>query len=202
MEPAPLIERGRIMTARRILHVVGLFRAFVARAGIPTRPRGFAPIPAPGRCRVGVRRWPLLVACILFAAAPAWAASPSLPADVPNILDPAVRVHFEAVAMGNLEANPDLPVILFVNTTADQPQLLLLGFDARNGKDTWSLSSDPIILIATFADTASISSVYIDAGFLDRGVASGIFAAVDGATLPALPDLLKRASATGMRTEL
>ncbi len=104
--------------------------------------------------------------------------------------------------MGNLEANPDLPVILFVNVTVDQPQLLLLGFDARNGKHSWSVSKDPIILIATFADAASISGIYVDTGFLSRGVPSGMFAAVDETTLPDLPDLLKSASATGTRSEL
>jgi hypothetical protein len=154
----------------------------------------------PSRWLASIRRggWlPLLVGVALLAAVPSWAGAPTLPAGVPNIFDPAVRAHFQAVAVTNLQKNPDLPVLLLVNETEEPPRALLLGVDARNGKDTWSLSTDPIILIVVFADATTVQDVYVDIGFTDRGKASGTYAAVDPADGPALPELLKAVPATG-----
>jgi hypothetical protein len=137
---------------------------------------------------------------ILLIAIPAWAGQPSLPAGVPNIYDSEVRAHFQSVAVANLRGNPDFPVILVVNTTGEQPQGLLLGLDARNGKATWSLNTDPIILIVVFSDDTTIQGVYVDVGFAAEGKASGTYAAVNEANSPALPGLLKAVTEAATRT--
>jgi hypothetical protein len=139
---------------------------------------------------------------LALAVLPAWAGAPALPAGVPNLFDPAVRAHFQPVGVLNLQDNPDFPVALYVNTTGDEPQLLLLGVDARNGKDTWSLTMDPIILIVVVADGTTVRHVYVDIGFADGGKASGIYAVVEPANASALPDLLQAVPATGKRTYL
>ena len=194
---------------RRVLRIVRSVRAVIARA---TPPRGLALVPVSIRRRSGPSRWlasirrggwlPLLVGVVLLAAVPAWAGAPTLPAGVPNIYDPAVRAHFQPVAVTNLQKNPDLPVLLLVNDTEESPPAILLGVDARNGKDTWSLSTDPIILIVVFADARTVQDVYVDIGFTDQGKASGTYAAVDPADGPALPELLKAVPATGRRSNI
>jgi hypothetical protein len=95
------------------------------------------------------------------------------------------------VGVANLLGNPDLPVVLLLNIAGEQPQALLIGLDARNGKETWSLATDPIILIVVFADGTMIQGLYVDTGFADLGKASGIYAVVDEVNSPALPELLK-----------
>jgi hypothetical protein len=194
-------------------NIVRLLRDVMARVGALTCLWPHALVPVPVRCRpgwdTGRRRpspstvWlPLLAGFVLVAAVPAGAGAPALPAGVPDICDPAIRAHFQPMAVANLQDNPDLPVILLVSTTKDQPQALLLGFDARNGKDTWSLTTDPIILIVVFADTTTVPGVYVDIGFADRGKASGSYAAVDEANVSALPELLKAVPATGKQSKI
>jgi hypothetical protein len=140
------------------------------------------------------------VGLVLLTAIPAWAGQPSLPAGVPNIYDSEVRAHFQPLRVGNLRGNPDFPVILVANTTGEQPQGHLLGLDARNGKATWSLASDPIILIVVLAGDTTIQRVYVDVGFAAEGKASGTYAAVDEANSPGLPGLLKALSEAATRT--
>jgi hypothetical protein len=144
----------------------------------------------------------LLVGILVLAQFPAWAGQPTLPADAPNIFDPDVRAHFQPVGVANLRGNPDFPVLLFLNTEEEQPRILLLALDARNGKDTWSLTSDPIILIVVFSDEMSIRGLYVDTGFADQGEASGTYAAVDEQNSPALPDLLKAVTPVVTRTDI
>lgn len=140
-----------------------------------------------------------MVGFVLLAAIPARAGQPALPAGVPNIYDPEVQAHFGPVAVVNLLGNPDFPAVLLVNTAGEQPQALLLGLDARNGETTWSLTTDPIILIVVFGDAATIQGVYVDTGFADRGKASGNYVAVEEGKSSPLPDLFKKlpAAATG-----
>ncbi len=90
-------------------------------------------------------------------------------------------------------------MILLMNTKGEQPQTLLVALDARNGMDTWSLTGDPIILIAAFAD-AAVQRLYVDTGFADRGKPSGDYAAVDQANVRALPDLLMQVTEGATRT--
>ncbi len=198
--------------SHRVLNIVGFVQAVIARVSLLTPPRSLTSVPVPVRRRFGPTRWldsgrrtgwlPLLAGFVLVAAVPAWAGAPALPAGVPDIYDPAIRAQFQPMAVANLQDNPDLPVILLVSTTEDQPQALLLGFDARNGKETWSLTTDPIILIVIFADTTTVPGVYVDIGFADRGKASGTYAAVDEANVSALPELLKAVPATGKQSKI
>jgi hypothetical protein len=181
--------------------LLGVFRDIVTLVrGFTLLPQHMALVPAPGRHKAapGTRGtssaqeiiWPLLLGIVLVAATPAWSAPPSLPAGVPNIYDPAVLAHFQLAGMGNLRDNPDFPVLLLVNTIGETPQALLLGLDARNGTDTWSLTADPIILILLISDQVTIQEAYVDAGFVNLGRASGNYAAVGEESLPALPDML------------
>lgn len=185
--------------------VVGFFRDVFALVRALAPPGRLAPVPVqrpsvPGTPhRTPPRRltgWlPLLVGFAVLAAIPASAEPPDLPAGVPNIYDPEVRVHFQLAGVANLGRNPDFPVLFLVNTTGAQPPALLLGLDARNGTDTWSLRVDPIILIVVFADETTIQGVYVDTGFAELGKASGTYAAVGEGNFPALPDLLKKVPA-------
>ena len=143
---------------------------------------------------------PLLVGFLVFTAAPAEAAPAALPAGVPNIYDPEVQTHFQPVRVANLRDNPEFPVILLVNMTGQQPEALLVGLDARNGKDTWSLTGDPIILIVALSDEQTIQGLFVDTGFADQGTASGAYAAVDEANASALPDLLRAIPEAASRT--
>ena len=143
-------------------------RQVIALPGEWSFPHRLVPIPVTllrrpasvrgGRSRVAWRigALALLVGILVLAQVPAWAGQQTLPADAPNIFDPGVREHFQPVGVANLRGNPDFPVLLFLNTEEEQPRLLLLALDARNGKDTWSLPSDPIILIVVFSDEMRI----------------------------------------------
>jgi hypothetical protein len=200
--------------SRSFCIIVEFFQDLVKLVGGFTfLPQSIALVPGPGRRQSApgtTRRtppartsiWPLLLGFVLVTAMPAWAAQPTLPAGVPNIYDPEVQAHFQPVEVGNLRENPDFPVVLLVNTTGEQPQALLLGLDARNGTDTWSLTTDPIILIMVFSDETTIQGSYVDTGFVDAGKASGDYAAVDAESLPALPDLLKEVAAPVAGTDV
>ncbi len=144
----------------------------------------------------------VLPICFLLVAGPAWAeGKPALPDGVPNLFDPEVRAQYETTLVGNLFANPDLPLLVLVSTNGSRPGAVLIALDARNGTDTWSLSADPIILIALFADDSTITDFYLDNGFLKQGTASGSFQSFPD-PLEALPDLLHAVSVIPARTYL
>lgn len=201
-------------TPQSISTIGTCFRDVLAPLGGLTLPRDIAPAPVPGRRRAlsGPTRqtapgrptgWlPLLVGLALLVSRPAWAGQPALPAGVPNLYDAEVRAHFQPVAMVNLRGNPDFPTVLVVNTSGEQPSALLLGLDARNGQDTWSLTADPLILIVVFADEATIQGVYVDTGFAALGRASGTYTAVGPGNSPPLLDLLNAVTAPGTRTDI
>jgi hypothetical protein len=145
----------------------------------------------------------LLLGIGLSWSLPACAGQSPLPPGVPNIFDRSVRSHFEPVAVVNLRGNPDLPVIVVRNTQEDaQPQVLLLALDARNGRHTWSLAMDPIILIAVFASPSTILSIHTDTGFLERGQASGTYASTEHPDSLVLPDVLRAVAAVADRAFL
>jgi hypothetical protein len=141
------------------------------------------------------------VGFVLVAAVPAGAGSPALPAGVPNLLDPAVRTHFQRAWVANLQGNPDFPMVALVNTTGKEPRVLILGLDARNGTDTFSMTADPIILILVVARGITIQDAYVDIGFVNRGLASGAYAAVDPENASALLELLETLRATEARSQ-
>jgi len=63
--------------------------------------------------------------------------------------------------------------------------------DARNGKETWSLVEDPMILVTVGKRGEEDPETYVDEGFVTQGVPSGTFVEVEGATLSDLPGLLE-----------
>jgi hypothetical protein len=192
-------------------NIADLVPACVARVSLPTPQRSHEPAPLHLRRRSGSPRWlalrrrtgwlPLFLGFVLVAAVPAWAGTTALPAGVPNLLDPAVRAHFQRVWVVNLQGNEDFPVVALVNTTGEEPRVLLLGLDARNGADTFSLATDPIILIMVVGRASTIQDVYVDIGFVNRGVASGTYAAVAPENASALLELLEAVRATGARSQ-
>jgi hypothetical protein len=141
------------------------------------------------------------VGLVLVAAVPAWAGASALPAGVPNLLDPAVRAHFQRVWVANVRGNPDFPVVALVNTTGEEPRVLLLGLDARNGANTFSLATDPIILVMVVARAIPIQDAYVDIGFVNRGLASGTYAAIDPENASALLEVLEAVGATEARSQ-
>jgi hypothetical protein len=151
---------------------------------------------------VAIRRigWlAVLMGVILLAASGVCTAQSDLPAGVPNIRDPEVRAQFVPVAVWGLRGNPDFPMVLLVNTAGQSPPALLLGVDARNGKDTWSLVDDPIILIGVFGNQMTMQGLYVDTGFVGRGASSGHYVAVDEAHSPTHFDVLRAVTAATAR---
>lgn len=128
-----------------------------------------------------------------------WETDPSR--GVPNLFDPEVRAQYQPTVVGNLLSNPDFPMVMLVNTTGTHPGAVLVALDARNGSDTWSLSTDPIILIALFADPLTITDLYLDSGLLTQGTPSGRFQSVPNPR-EMLPDLLHALSEIPARTYL
>lgn len=142
------------------------------------------------------------LACLLLVAGPVWAAgNPTLPGGVPNLFDPAVRAQYQPTLVGTLLANPDLPLVMLIHTTGTHPEAVVVALDARNGTDTWSWRTDPIVLIALFADPATMTDLYFDSGFLEQGTPSGSFQSVPD-PLQKLPDLLHALAAIPARTFL
>jgi hypothetical protein len=142
------------------------------------------------------------ISLVILSSVSAWAGHPALPSGVPNIFDPEVQDQFEMLGVTNLGGNPDFPMVLLMNTGEDAPQAILLAMDARNGGETWSIKSDPIILIITFTDPTTIQTLLVDIGFADQGKASGKYATVDDQNSPVLPDLLKAIGDTSKRTSI
>ncbi len=175
-----------------------LFQAVIRLVAAVLFPPWPVPVPvaAPRRCvrQQAPSRWSsggvaLMLFLVILASIPAWAGQPLLPSGVPNVFDPEVRARFQPVGVANLQ-----------NTAGGQPQVMLLGLDARNGKDTWSLASDPIILIVLFADPETILGAYVDAGFAELGKPSGQFMTLADPTSPGLSDLLRSISLAAART--
>ena len=147
------------------------------------------------------RRLVVVLSLILLAAGSVWADGTSgLPRSVPNLFNPEVRAHYRSVQVGNMRANPDLPLLMLVNIDGETPKAVLVGLDARNGKNTWSLNNDPIVLIALFADTSTITELYLDAGFARQGVTSGTYQSVPDPKVEMLPELLREISEVPART--
>lgn len=193
---------------RRCSPVTEQFWSLIRLVGAASFPQRLVPVRAlspPWSASLRVSsRWPtgriFLLLLIMVAAIPAWASQSALPAGVPNVFDPEVRARFQPVGMANLKGNPDFPVLILQNMAGEQPQVMLLGLDARNGKETWSLASDPIILIVLFADPETILGAHVDAGFAERGRPSGQFMTLADPTSPGLSDLLRSITLTATRT--
>ena len=195
--------------SRRRAAGADLFQAVIRLVTAALFPQWLVPVPvaasrrsvrqqAPSRWSSG--RVALMLFLVILASIPAWAGQPALPSGVPNVFDPEVRARFQPVGVANLRGNPDFPVLILQNTAGGQPQVMLLGLDARNGKESWSLASDPIILIVLFADPETILGAHVDVGFAERGKSSGQFMTLADPTSPGLSDLLRSVTLAATRT--
>lgn len=131
----------------------------------------------------------LVAGLILVLGGFALASAKNLPTDVPNFLDPGVLAGWRSYQVGNLAGNPDLPLVMFLNTAGRGPAAVMMALDARNGTDRFSLASDPAVVIALFSDPKTMTGLYYDEGFVSKGQPSGSYAKVrhpDGASLPNL----------------
>lgn len=124
-----------------------------------------------------------------------------LPPAIPDFTDAETLSRFTPVAQGRLWGNPDFPVLLIRGLEPTDPAFVLIVLDARNGKDTWSLIEDPMILV-TVGKRDEAPETYVDEGFVTQGTPSGAFVEVEGATLSDLSGLLEGgyASATSRKT--
>ncbi len=130
-----------------------------------------------------------LLLSVVLALSAAVQAEGRLPDGVPDLLNPRVLASWQPYLLGNLEGNPDFPLVLYVNESGSAPAAVVMAIDARNGASTWSLASDPVIVIAVFADPQTVTRLYYDQGFAKDGRASGQYGKIaqpDSATLPAL----------------
>lgn len=124
-----------------------------------------------------------------------------LPPAIPDFTDAETLSRFTPVAQGRLWGNPDFPVLLVRGLEPTDPAFVLIVLDARNGKETWSLIEDPMILV-TVGKRGEAPETYVDEGFVGRGTPSGALVEVEGATLSDLSGLLEGgyASATSRQS--
>jgi hypothetical protein len=115
----------------------------------------------------------------------------SLPEGVPDLLNPQSQTEWQSYQVGNLEGDPDFPLVMFLNKAGSAPAAVMVAIDARNGKSSWSLGADPAILIALFADPRTLTGLYYDEGFTEAGHSSGQYAKIPDPDPEALPSLLK-----------
>jgi hypothetical protein len=146
----------------------------------------------------------LAIAFLLVTSGLAWAGGVvlTLPDGVPDLHDPQVLAKYVPVQVGTIGGNPDLPMVMLVNRIERSPEALLVGLDARNGKNTWSMLSDPIVLVALFENPTTIRQLDVDPGFLSQGEPSGSFERVPDPRLETLPDLLRSIALVPTRTFL
>ena len=125
-----------------------------------------------------------------------------LPPAIPDFSDAETLARFTPVAQGRLWGNPDFPILLIRGLEATDALFVLIVLDARNGKDTWSLVEDPMILVTVGKQGEEDPETYVDEGFVTEGRPSGAFVGVEGATVSDLTGLLEAgyASATSRRS--
>jgi hypothetical protein len=131
--------------------------------------------------------WLMVAGGLAVAAA---AHSASLPADVPDLLAPGARTEWRPVHVGDVEGDANFPLLLFMHDTAREPAAVLMVLNAQTGRGTWSLESDPAVLIAVFPNAQTVSRLYYDPGFAREGRASGQYAEVANPDPDQIPDLI------------
>ncbi len=115
--------------------------------------------------------------------------------------DAQVSRRFGLTRLGGLQGNPDFPLLLLVHRATTPPGAVLVALDARNGTDIWSLGTDPVVVIALFADPMTLTALYVDRGFVAQGLPSGRFQRLANPRAM-LPDLLHVVSALPTRVFL
>lgn len=132
----------------------------------------------------------LILAALLPAAV--LAEQPALPPDVTNLFDAETSLSLLPIGEGALFGNPDFPVVLLRNLAHPGPSLIMIVVDARNGKETWTLGEDPIVLVLLGYEAPDKREAYVDEGFLTQGSASGQFVALDTETPARMGDAIER----------
>jgi hypothetical protein len=165
------------------------------------------PVPVPARVRASRRSRGRIVAIafalLSMAMGTAGAGTVSArPENVPDLTDPNVQQKYLPIQVGTMGGNKDLPLVMLVNQGSEKSEAILIGLDARNGKSTWSLLSDPIILVALFADPATITELDVDLSFLSEGTPSGSLQRVPDPRPETLPELLRAIASVPERTFL
>ena len=125
-----------------------------------------------------------------------------LPPVIPDFRDAETLARFTPVAQGRLWGNPDFPILLIRGLQATDPLFVLIVLDARNGKNTWSLIEDPMILVTVGKRGEEDPETYVDEGFVTEGTPSGAFVAVEGGTLSDLTGLLEAGYASATSREV
>ena len=124
-----------------------------------------------------------------------------LPPRVPDFTDAETLARFTPVAQGRLWGNPDFPILLIRGVETTDPLFVLIVLDARNGKTTWSLLEDPMILVTVGRQGEESPETFVDEGFVTQGTPSGAFVAVEGATMNDLTGLLEAGYASAASRE-
>ncbi|MGH7394752.1 MAG: hypothetical protein ACREJF_04040, partial [Candidatus Methylomirabilales bacterium] len=89
-----------------------------------------------------------------------------LPPRVPDFTDAETLARFTAVAQGRLWGNPDFPILLIRAIETTDPLFVLIVLDARNGKTSWSLLEDPMILVTVGKQGEERPETFVDEGFV------------------------------------
>lgn len=117
-----------------------------------------------------------------------------LPDGVPDLLDPRAVGSWQPHVLGNVKGDPDFPLVVYLNKSGNGPAAVMMVIDARNGTSRWSLASDPVIGIAVFADSQTLTRLYYDQGFAEDGRASGQYGKITGPDSAALSALARWAA--------
>ena len=89
---------------------------------------------------------------------------------------PSIQGTFTPLQKGNLNEDPDFPVLVLRNTAQGFPRLLLLVVDARNEqRDAWSLDRDPVVFCLMTGENPAEQRALLDKGFAETGRPSGQF---------------------------
>ena len=113
-----------------------------------------------------------------------------LPEGVPDLTSPLSQASWQHYVLGNVGGDPNFPLVLYLNRLGSAPPAVMMAIDARNGKTTWSLAVDPVIVIAVFANPQTLTCLYYDQGFAEDGQPSGQYGKIDHPDLAFLPVLL------------
>ena len=97
-----------------------------------------------------------------------------LPEGMANLPAAQAVPEWKGVLVGNIRDDGDLPVLLMVDPQGQAPAILI-GLDARNGTEEYSLLTDPALFVAVLTDVGSIATLYYDVGYAVRGTPSGEF---------------------------
>ncbi len=117
----------------------------------------------------------ILVASIALILTAAWAGL-ARPTVTVHGQSPSIQGTFTPLQKGQLNEDPNFPVLLFRNTAGGFPRLLLLVVDARNERPgALSLDRDPVVFCLMSGENPAEEQALLDKGFVETGSPSGQF---------------------------